>query len=313
MKKSVEDLTKKGIKNEVRSSSSIIKISNQHQLHCHRGIDLGIWLNNKTRKICFCPPSYYGNQCQYQNQRISLSIKFRALSDSWQIPFAIVVLLIDDNNEQIIHSSEQFTYLSMRDCEIKHNMYLVYSNRPKNLTKNYGIHIDIYEKISLHYRGSFFFPIKFSFLPVHRLPLIVDIPSNDTNIKTCSNNQCIHGKCIKYLNNTEKLTFCRCNKGWSGRYCTIQRSSMCSSDSLYIDVSPNNRSICVCPINKFGPRCLLNDIICQNNESLTCQNGGQCIPTDKYKISNTKFICICRKGFAGDRCEFYENKIILII
>ena len=159
--------------------------------------------NNLTNNTCLCPPSYYGDQCQYQNQRISLIIKFRALSDSWQTLFAIIILLIDDSNERIIHSYEQFTYLSMRDCKIKFNIYLLYSTRPKNSTKNYSIHIDIYEKISLTYRGSLLFPINFSFLPVHRLAFIVDIPRNNDNIQNCSNNQCIHGKCIKYSNNPE--------------------------------------------------------------------------------------------------------------
>ena len=28
-------------------------------------------------------------------------------------------------------------------------------------------------------------------------------------------------------------------------------------------------------------------------------------------ISNQKFICICRKGFSGDRCEITDNKLIL--
>jgi hypothetical protein len=128
--------------------------------------------------------------------------------------------------------------------------------------------------------------MKFSFLPVHRLSLIIDIPSNDINIESCSsNNQCINGKCIKYLNNKENRTFCQCNKGWSGRYCTIQHSSLCLSDSLYIGISPNNRSICVCPINKFGPRCLLNNMICQNDENLDVK-----MVVNVFQLMNIKYL-----------------------
>ncbi|CAF1112095.1 unnamed protein product [Adineta steineri] len=311
MKKSLEDQTKH-IENEVRSSSPIITKSDQHQLHCHRDINLRIWLNNKkniTKITCLCPPSYYGDKCQYQNQRVSLSVRFQASPNSWQIPFAIVILLIDDdNNKQIIHSYEQITYLSTRDCKVKYNIYLLYSNRPKNQTKNYGIQFNIYEKISLKYRGSLFFPIKFSFLPVYRLALIANIPNDNINFESCSNNRCINGKCIKYFNDKQKR-FCHCNTGWSGRYCTIQHSSICSSDSLDIGISSStDQSICVCPIYKFGPRCLLNNMICQN---LTCQNGGLCIPTDKYMLSKKRFICICRKDYFGERCELEDNKIIL--
>ncbi|CAF4723770.1 unnamed protein product, partial [Rotaria sp. Silwood2] len=46
-------------------------------------------------------------------------------------------------------------------------------------------------------------------------------------------------------------------------------------------------------------------------KNLTCQNGGQCIPTDEYTISKNKFICICPKGYIGDRCEIADTKIIL--
>ncbi|CAF4392432.1 unnamed protein product [Rotaria sp. Silwood2] len=175
---------------------------------------------------------------------------------------------------------------------MKFNIYLLYSTRPKNQTKNYAIHIDIYEKISLTYRGSLLFPIIFPFLPVHRLAYIVVIPQNNENIQTCLNSQCIHGKCIIYSNNSKNNSFCQCNRGWSGRYCTIPYSCMCSSDSIYIGVSAYNRSVCV-----------------YNN--LICQNGGQCIPADEYMILNRKFLCICPKGYIGDRCEIIDNKIIL--
>jgi hypothetical protein len=219
------------IENTMFSSSSTIHVSDQHQPRCHRGLDLRVWLNNNsTKDTCLCPPSFYGSHCQYQNQRISLTIKFQALADSWQTLFAIVISLIDDSDQRIIHSYEQFTYLSVRDCKIKFNSYLLYSIRPKNLTKHYAIQVDIYEKVSLKYRSSVLLPITFSFLPVHRLAFLIAIPRNDDKSQSCSNDQCIHGKCIKYSNNPENLTFCQCNQGWSGRYCTIQHICTCASD-----------------------------------------------------------------------------------
>jgi hypothetical protein len=72
-------------------------------------------------------------------------------------------------------------------------------------------------------------------------------------------------------------SFCQCDRGWSGQNCTIPYNCTCSSDSLCIGVLANNRSICVCPINKWGSRCLLEDQVCQSNKNETCRNGGQCI------------------------------------
>ncbi|CAF4347509.1 unnamed protein product, partial [Rotaria sp. Silwood2] len=72
MNKPVEDQAKDIIKRRF-SSSSRIEMSDQHELRCHRGFDLRIWLNNEknlTINTCFCPPSFYGDMCQYQNQRV---------------------------------------------------------------------------------------------------------------------------------------------------------------------------------------------------------------------------------------------------
>ncbi|CAF5093305.1 unnamed protein product, partial [Rotaria sp. Silwood1] len=163
----------------VNSRSPFFEIYHQREYECHRSLGLRVWLNDKknlTRYTCLCPPSFYGDQCQYQNQRVSLTIKFQTLSDSLSTLFAIIISLIDDSEQRIIHSHEQFTYLSIRDCKSKFNFYLLYSTRPKNQTKTYVIHIDIYEKLSLSYRGSLLFPMKFPFLPVHRLSLIAVIP-----------------------------------------------------------------------------------------------------------------------------------------
>jgi hypothetical protein len=105
------------------------------------------------------------------------------------------------------------------------------------------------------------------------------------------------------------MSFPEVRRTISGRYCTIEYTCNCASDSVCLGVSPNNRSICVCPINKFGSRCLLNNTICQNNS--ICRNRGQCIINDEYLVSEQNFTCICRKGFRGDRCELNETKLIL--
>ncbi len=97
------------------------------------------------------------------------------------------------------------------------------------MSNNYSIHIDIYEKFSLNYRGSCLFPISLSFLPIYRLSLQLIIPNNKNICLTP--NECIHGQCIKYFNNNNKR-FCPCEKGWSGKYCTIKYNYLCSFDSL---------------------------------------------------------------------------------
>ena len=62
--------------------------------------------------------------------------------------------------------------------------------------------------------------------------------------------------------------FVNVNRGWSGRYCTIPYDCTCASDSLCIGIANNNRPVCVCSANKFGPRCLLVDTACQINNTI---------------------------------------------
>ncbi|CAF2627175.1 unnamed protein product [Rotaria sp. Silwood2] len=107
--------------------------------------------------------------------------------------------------------------------------------------KKYPPYIDIYEKVSLVYRTSLLISLKFSFLPVHRIALEINIPHTSHKLQICSNQESVHGACIQYSNGSKGVTFCKCNQGWSGQYCT------CSSDSLCIGVLANNRLLCVCP------------------------------------------------------------------
>ncbi|UJR12082.1 hypothetical protein I4U23_016260, partial [Adineta vaga] len=94
--------------------------------------------------------------------------------------------------------------------------------------------------------------------------------------------------------------------GWSGKFCHIKHTYTCSSDSLCLGKTVNNRSICICSRNKFGPRCLLTHFIC-DMENSTCQNDGQCIVYNDQITLKESFICICLKGYRGDRCELKEN------
>ena len=276
----------------------------QHQPDCHRGLFVRIWSNNSTTNTCLCPPAYYGDRCQYQNQRISLALKFHASSDSLQTPFVILILLIDNSEQRLIHTYEQLTYLAIYDCNIKFNVYLYYATRPKDRTKTYSIHIDIYEKLSLNYRGSFYFPIEFSFLPVHRLAYIINIPHKNDKILTCSKTQCIHGKCIYYLNRNLMLHYCQCDPNWTGQNCSIPYQCTCSSNSKCVGISSDNRSICICSVDKFGSQCYINTD-CQDK----CQNNGQCIPSDDFLMFNRTYRCVCKDGFTGEQCEITNTKL----
>ena len=116
---------------------------------------------------------------------------------------------------------------------------------------------------------------------------------------------CNKGICAKYTN-VEKF-FCHCDTGWSGAQCHIPvNCNDCSSDSVCVG-SIQNRSICICPLNKFGPRCLLTHSCRQN----TCQNNGLCVVTH-ISFAEDSFVCICSEQFYGNRCEKSQTELKIL-
>ncbi|CAF1629355.1 unnamed protein product, partial [Adineta ricciae] len=180
----------------------------------------------------------------------------------------------------------------------------------KDPRKTYGIHIDIYVKKSLEYRGSLWFPITNNILPIHRFDLLINIPPSDFKSKKCSQNQCVHGKCLRYFNTQREKTFCQCYSGWSGQHCDILSTPHleCSSDSKYIGVDAQNHPICVCSLHKFGRRCFLRDTQCVNE---TCNDHGECVPSDLNRRFSQSSMCVCSKEFSGDHCERENNRLDL--
>ncbi|CAF4387077.1 unnamed protein product, partial [Rotaria sp. Silwood2] len=102
---------------------------------------------------------------------------------------------------------------------------------------------------------------------------------------------------------------------WSERYCTVPYNCTCSLDPISIGLSAYNRSVCICPIYKFGHRCLLTDKIFEINNNLTRQNGGQCQSAcenegqcfQEDQNCPRKSICICSPCFYGTQCQFRVN------
>ena len=274
-----------------------------YNFDCHRGYPLRFHFD-PNRIICLCPLSYYGDYCQYQNQRVTLTLQFQTYADSRRTIFSIIVQLIDNTTQRIIHSSKKLTYVYIKHCETKFNFYLTYSTRPKPSNRTYSIHIDIYEKNNLAYRGSLFVPLKLPFLPMHRIASVLTIPRNNQSSKvTCR--PCVHGQCIKYAENTSESTFCHCKPGWTGRDCSIPYNCTCALNLYCAGIEANGRSICICPLDRWGPRCLLS------NTNLGCLNNGQYVLIDDDMVSEKKFFCICPQGFIGDRCELENTKIIV--
>ncbi|CAF3903979.1 unnamed protein product [Adineta steineri] len=263
---------------------------------CNHGLYVTVWSGDNSLKYkCFCPPHYYGDLCQYQNQRVSFTMKVNTIN-RYGIHAMIITLIDDDDDRQQINSYHQFISTSTRDCDRVYNTYLTYLSRPKNTSANYSVRVDVFDKTPIRYIGSWHFTVPFSFLPNNRMAVLLSISDHPpSNIIKCSVT-CHNGKCMKYVN--KETGFCQCHMGWSGVGCDIPiRCSDCSSDSLCVGMI-HNRSICVCAPNKGGPRCLIT-LSCPENY---CDNNGSCLVVDDG-INELGFVCVCSENFNGALCE----------
>ncbi|CAF1075181.1 unnamed protein product [Rotaria sp. Silwood1] len=267
--------------------------------YCNRGIR--ILFNDQNTKKCLCPPSYFGDRCQWQNQRISLTLQLVYRTDTYiMTAFQVVVMLIDEESQSVLYH-EQITFVPKRNCGTKYNLYLLYPNQPKNSSTSYSIHIDLLDKLTLSYLGKWHLSIPFQFLPVNRIAAQLFIPNSKVISKSCPLFCGKHGRCVQYMNGNFSY-FCQCDEGYSGSQCNIQHNCSCSLDSYCL-----SSSICVCPLHKFGSMCYLKNSICQipNNP---CQNNGICIPHDD-RMGLKSFTCLCAENFFGTRCENFKNRI----
>ncbi|CAF3390101.1 unnamed protein product [Rotaria sp. Silwood2] len=268
--------------------------------YCNRGIV--IFEGKSYKKKCLCSPSYFGDQCQWQSQRVSLTLRIRYMGsvEKKNFLYDIFIYLIDDEY-QIIHYYEEINYNPSIDCETKFNRYLLYPTRPKNLNHTYSIRIDIFDKITLNYYGSWHLFIPFPFLPVNRLSTQLNIPfETSESSKNCLSICGIHGKCFNYINSSK--SFCKCDERYYGRFCNLTYQCLCSSDSICL-----NSSICLCPLNKFGSKCYLQHTSCQSHNNL-CKNDGKCVPIND-RISNIDFTCLCTEDYMGSYCEYKSYRI----
>ncbi|CAF4495349.1 unnamed protein product, partial [Rotaria sp. Silwood2] len=283
--KSVTDQTKIDTKVDF-PTLNLMKTFQKYQRRCHRGFDLRVWLNNEknlTRNTCLCPPTFYGDQCQYKNQRVSLTIQFQALSDSWSTLFAIIVSLVDDSEERIIHSYEQFTYLSTRDSYIVtiprnneniqicsssqciHGKCIIYSNNPQN---------NIFCQCNLGWSG------RYCTIPHDCIcssdSICIGLSAHNRSICVCSvhkfgyqcllvnticqlnnNSTCLNGgQCIpvdEYMSSNQKFT-CICSKGYTGDQCEKVDNKIILSFNKDIILSPSIFIHFIEVINDVTPR-----------------------------------------------------------
>jgi hypothetical protein len=182
-------------------------------LICNRGVAVS---HDAKTTVCFCPPSYYGEHCEYHSDRITtythLNISdspYVQLTTDPNITIKVLALLLHEN--QIIHN-HQFHFRSVADFDriVKKRYHLIYSREEKmleakirrrlnrtSIVNNTSHHLryEAYElraDSSIHFLGVWQYPIYFDFLPSFRLAKVLRFDNTRKHHPTssCQPNPC---------------------------------------------------------------------------------------------------------------------------
>ena len=241
--------------------------------------NLGFYLNvgDGTKRVCFCPPSFYGDRCQFNRRRITVRVQFEQ-RDHADIPANInVLVLLLYNKSQIL--DHQFFTSGNTDTPTKYNVYLLYPRpRPPGI---YTVRFEAYE--FTHFAAAWEFIISpLDFLPVYRLAKILRFP--DRRLPwLCLDNQCQNNGTCYMMNNEQHL--CLCSRGWHGIFCEKKLSDVrCALHSLARD-----RHICICPHGYLLPHCFVRNTICERAHS--CPSTKPCYADMQHPPN--RYWCIC--------------------
>ncbi|CAF1051504.1 unnamed protein product [Rotaria sp. Silwood1] len=153
------------------------------------------------------------------------------------------------------------------------------------------------------------------------MAIILTVPAHQAPSPVYCPLPCDHDQCMKYNNEAMKF-FYRCHSGWSGVHCHIPiRCDDCSSDSICLG-SINNRSICLCPLNKIYRVNFLAALqeFTPENISTSINPTQRCAPIEELlefqqfilpKIRRMKFYYRLGQNYQDLICFFNESFMCL--
>lgn len=279
--------------------------------YCHRGILLR---SRDGNNMCLCPPSYYGNRCQFQSERLAVTFRTQMFSVSDQNAIYHLVFLLLDQHHRVI-TVESIVHMPSKQSTMKHLIYLLYPRHSVHgLNDNMVIQIEAYPITFTGVQSASFvwyYRVPFPFLPVNLLAVKLDLESKQLNKALCLQLGCIHGLCTSYVNIRNKH-FCACHHGWTGLTCSerliIDPCIQLKCDPSYSKcVAHGDRAICLCSLGRIGHNCRVPYNGCNG---VLCENGGHCVSLDERALQTA---CLCLNDYFGPACQFKTAKLTIHI
>ena len=223
---------------------------------CNRA--LGVLMSPKTDSIvCFCPPHYYGDKCEYHSDRLSVLLHLDLSQSTYddgnypEILLKLVVLFVFngevlDRDQFHLHPSSQITD-TLKKKKKKFISHFVYPrsflaleqrrqrffNRSSLLDAHrpFSIRIELYQT-RLHGEPALIavwnYPIPFDHLPVSRLAQILRLSSSvaERRQNPCSSRPCHPNEQCHPLMNSKSQYICLCKTNFTGENCSENRSTL---------------------------------------------------------------------------------------
>jgi hypothetical protein len=244
--------------------------------YCNRGFYL--LTKNETLPVCFCPPSFYGDRCQFNRRRITVRFRLDRFSSS-NIPpvLHILVSLVYNDTIMVDHT----TRVDVKgDFAMKHDMHLLYP-RPKP-NGSYSVRIEAYSSLNL--LTAWEYPVNpLDFLPVLRIAKVLRFP--DIYPPYCPVNLCKNNGTCHIVDSYERNRYiCLCQQNWTGKHCEQQQQSKkCSSNALI-----HNGGLCICPEGYLLPNCFIRNTVCDTKQP--CLDNEICVP---HSTMYGNYTCSC--------------------
>ena len=307
-----------------QSRASTTPINSSLFSWCNRGIPI----NYNDSFVCFCPPQYHGEQCQYHTDRIIVRLhidfnhsNYTTTSDTSIVNKFLLLLVYGDE----VLSTEEFHLRPTKDIQTltRKMIHLHYPHAKDRIIQKqqryfnrsdiihhhpYSVRIEAYEmKETIKPRrfAVWQYPIYFDFLPVYRLAKVLRfIDPTENRFDPCGEQACGLNEDCYQLQNQPSAHICLCKNDFSGPQCSVAsalcQQNHCAPNALCL---PGYRGVihgrewpyCICPLNYIGQRCLLTPNACREN---SCANNGSCYQRSKPH----EFKCECTSEYTGDNC-----------
>ena len=268
--------------------------------YCNQGFLARIFNNSQS---CFCPFGFYGNRCQYQQERVTISFQLDTSDRYSDVPSVLkfVFYLRDQLTSEVVDFRDLIVVPSERRYSRSpitvHRRYfvpLLFTNQKKN--HRHYIHIESYliTNSSLEFQAAWYYKVRFHFLPAERLAILLVLIDKSDSTGYCGT----HGWLMPYVN-LPGQSWCLCHSGWFGKRC----DQSCISDSCSLNSICRGWPLsCLCPMNYIGPTCRVpTNHVCHEN---VCKNNGTCITVNGHSTRRESgFHCACLPQFVGSRCE----------